>query len=77
MTTMRLVGFAHHKPKLIDNVMLGTDRAVAVFAGRHRRQVARYCEPVACDVASRLELYDVYAELDKLQAIPRRYRASA
>ena len=34
--------------------------------------IRRYCEPVACDVATRLLLFDAEASKDRLSRIPQR-----
>lgn len=74
----RAKGLSHHRPRLTpDDVVLGTLYTTAAITGRHRDQVARYCQPVACDVGSRLALYDVLAAHDTLKAIPRRVALTA
>lgn len=73
----RLIGLKHHKPRMIGDLILATELAVAAVTNRHRRTVVRYCEPIACDVMSRLPLYDVDEAASTLKAVARRYRRVA
>jgi len=52
--------------------MLATRQSIGYFAHRHVDQVSRHCEPIACDVATQLLLYDLDACLDTLATRRRR-----
>lgn len=47
------------KTRLAGALTLGTRYAIAAFAGCSITTVRRYCVPVACDVGSHAELYDL------------------
>lgn len=67
-----------HRPFLLsDGRMVGTGQAIAVLTARHRRQVARYCEPIGKHRRSGAALYDVETCEAMLRTIPRRNRRTA
>jgi hypothetical protein len=43
------------------STMLATRVAIGAMLHRHPDQVSRHAEPVACDVSTRLDLYDADA----------------
>lgn len=57
-------------------LMLGSRAAAAAFTRRHVNLVRRYCVPVACDVTTRADLYDLDAAAAELSALPRRERVA-
>lgn len=60
-----------HLPRMaVCGRYLATRIAVAALLNRHPDQVSRHAEPVACDVATRLALYDV----DDVEAAVKRLR---
>lgn len=67
---------AHPLPRIegSDQVMLATRMATGVLTNRNAEQVARYGQPVACDVATHLALYDVDALVAALLTVARRKR---
>lgn len=57
-----------HQDRLVADV-----EAISIGQQHRPPQTIRArCEPIACDVASRVQLYDVEAAVQTLAAIPRR-----
>jgi hypothetical protein len=52
-----------------DNLVIGGRRAAAAFAHKPLITVRRYCVPIACDVNTRADLYDLQAVVGQLQAM--------
>jgi hypothetical protein len=49
-----------HKPRNCgDGTPLVTRQAAAYFLQRHPDQISRHCQPIACDVVSKLPLYSM------------------
>lgn len=61
-----------NSPRLAGRRMLASRTTTAVLVNRHTNVVARYCQPVACDVRTKTELYDVDEANRILSALPRR-----
>lgn len=47
------------RTRLSGELLLGGRGAVAAYTSRHVNTVRRYCVPVACDVSTRADLYDL------------------
>ena len=56
------------------DTIIGDSWSIAQMLYRHRAQVARICVPIACDMRSRIFLYDLDAAEDALRDTPRRNR---
>lgn len=54
------------------DVSLGTRQAAAALTNWHPDMVRRRCEPVACDVLSRVPLYDLEAVTAVARSTSRR-----
>ncbi len=63
--------------RLAGPVLIGSRAAAAKFANRHESLVRRYCKPIACDVTTRADLYDLDATAAQLGRVLRRYRRVA
>ncbi|WP_338182903.1 GIY-YIG nuclease family protein [Jatrophihabitans sp.] len=57
------------KSRLVGGRMLGTRAAAAGFANRHVNTIRRYCVPVACDVGTRADLYDLDRAMGQFQTM--------
>lgn len=66
----------HHRPRLVDSLLLGTRQAAAMLVNRHPDLVRRHCAPVACDVKSRALLYDLFVVDAELATRQRRHLTS-
>lgn len=73
MTTMHTA----HRPRLAGPLMLGTRQVAAVLTARHPDLVRRRCRPVACDVRTRIPLYDLDQVAAVFRRTPRRERITA
>lgn len=62
----------HPLPRIENGLMLGTRQALGALTNRHVKQVSEVCQPVACDLRTRLPLYDLVACDTVLASIPRR-----
>jgi hypothetical protein len=62
----------HHRPRLEGDLHLGTRLAAAVLSERHPDQISRHVEPIACDVETRLALYDLAEVEAAVSALKRR-----
>lgn len=51
----------HHRPRLAGDLMLATRVGTAALINRHPSELSRHATPIACDTATRLNLYDVTA----------------
>ena len=49
----------HHAPRLAGGMILCTRSAAAALVERHPSELSRHAQPIACDVKTRLALYDV------------------
>lgn len=69
----------HHRPHLAMRLehgrLLASRQVCAKLAERNVDQVRRHCSPVACDVASRMPLYDPDEAVPVLTALRRRVAA--
>lgn len=63
---------AHHQPRIVGDLMLGTRWTAAALTGRRVHMVSRHCQPIACDVATRQPLYDLDLAHDTLRLVRRR-----
>lgn len=57
----RISDMSQHLPRLVDGVMLASRVATAAMLSRHPDQISRHNQPIACDLRTHLELYDVDA----------------
>lgn len=68
-------GFA--ATRLGGSAMFGTRAAAAAYADRSVSTVRRYCVPIACDVGTRADLYDLETAVVVLRTIPTREKRLA
>ena len=64
-----------HRPRLEAGRLLATRDAAAKLIERHPVQLRVKVNPVACDVRSKLPLYDVDEASEAFRNTPRRQRA--
>lgn len=57
------------KSRLAGTAILGGRAAVAGFTNKHLNTVRRYCVPIACDVNTRADLYDLDAAVGQFKAM--------
>ena len=64
---------ADHRPRRYDgDDSLVTRQAAGYYVQRHPDVISRNCEPVACDVRSRLPLYSLEAVCERVAELRKR-----